>query len=158
METTEAIRADIVARLQAIPAIGIVHAYQRYAAREAQLKELYVHDGRLSGWFVRRTGVSETSLPAKQTLETARWLIRGYRAVDDAGASELAFDALIDQIRAAFLPYSINPAPLDAVYRDAEGKQTGAALDESVPVLFAGILCHSAKITLITRRFIQYPR
>lgn len=151
------IRAEIVARLSAIPNIGVVHAYQRYAARTNQLAALYAYNGQLRGWFVRRLSQIEKSHDANRNATYTRWLIRGYLAVEDSAASELMFDGLLDAMRAAFqTDWLDSPFTGGVQFRDDEGKQTGLSIDEQAPVLFADVLCHSAKCTLITRYFTRH--
>jgi hypothetical protein len=153
---SDPIRDEIVARLTAIPGIGVVHGYQRYASRARQLADLYVYNGQLRGWFVRRVGQIETTHSANQNEEKTRWLIRGYLAVNDADASELVFDGLLDAARNAFKTDWLDaPFTGGVMFRDEESKQTGVTIDEQAPVLFADVLCHAAKCTLVTRRFIR---
>jgi hypothetical protein len=51
---SEPIRNWIVAQLNAVSNVGRVHPYQRYAAREKPLADLYSDNGQLRGWFVHR--------------------------------------------------------------------------------------------------------
>ena len=52
--------ADLIA---SVPEVGRVHAYQRFASREAEMKALYVANiagaDQLRGWFVTRTATRE---------------------------------------------------------------------------------------------------
>ena len=149
------VRAAIVANLRTIPGIGKVHTFERYAARNADLSDLYVVDGQLCGWFVRRIGVIENNVNAAANLELVRWQIRGYMALDDKTESELAFDGLQDAIRSAFKEGwqgDLNRL----MVRAKPGDQSGIAVDDSGPVLFAGVLCHAAKLSLITRHYKNY--
>jgi non-ribosomal peptide synthetase component F len=157
------IRDWIIAQLNSVPNIGTVHGYQRYADRENQLATLYQHEGKLHGWFVRRASVVEKSLTRGINTEQTTWLIQGYLALHDAVASELEFDALLDAIRAVFRTDAFdvwrtlsNDKSINVVYTDQPAKeQLGFAVVETMPVLFAGVLCHSAQCQLITHRTVN---
>ena len=156
------IRDWIVAQLNTVPTIGVVHAYQRYADREKQLADLYFHNGRLCGWFVRRVSVAEKLLNSQYNNEQTFWVIRGYLAVNDVAASELEFDALLDAIRTVFRVGMLNPlveiageAVLLSYTEQKIKEQIGFAVLDSQPVLFAGVLCHSAQCQLITTRVVS---
>ena len=53
------VRSAIADLIAAVPEVGRVHAYQRFASREAEMKALYVATiagaDQLRGWFVTRT-------------------------------------------------------------------------------------------------------
>jgi len=150
------VRDAIVAKLNAVPGIGKVNAYQRYADEMRDLEAMYVADGVLLGWFVSRVGVVELTAKNRMTIEKNKWLISGFMAINDANASELVFDDLLDLVRDAFRTEQLEEAPGRIIYRDDIGKQTGIAIDDVVPALFAGVLCHFAKCTLITQQLLRY--
>lgn len=145
-------RAALVALLQTVPDVGQVHARERFAKDEAAFRALYLYTPaggapQLRGWWLRRVATSTTSVSSARTLDVHSWELRGFMAFDDAAASELAFDALIESMRAAVaadptLGGVAAPGPLD----EPEGLQ----LVEAGPVRFAGVLCHSAVLTLKT--------
>ena len=147
------IRAAIVAKINTVPNIGQVHGYQRFAAREKDLANLYVLDGQLRGWFVRRLSVLEKTEGNATNSEQTHWLIRGYMALDDNNASELAFDELLDALRDAFrIDESFGVEIMDGVVESLTTKdQAGLYIEDTAPVMFAGVLCHSARCVLITR-------
>lgn len=150
------IRDAIVATLAAIPDIGKVHSYQRYSARTKDLVDIYAYNGQLRGWFLRRFSVidKDVSLGARQ--ETTNWYIRGYMALDDAAQSELVFDGLLDAIRAAFraewLPGNLGSTVIHRIYNE----QVDISVDETGPVMFAGVLCHSARCSLKVWNHVTY--
>ena len=80
-----------------------------------------------------------------------RWLIRGFASLVDAQATELAFDRLLDDmaatVRAATVLYD---AQGDALGHTVTDDGAGLQLDESGPVMFAGVLCHGATFSLTT--------
>ena len=50
------VRAAIVATMNSVADIGVVHAFERYSANLADLKKLYwsPDHGAVRGWYVRR--------------------------------------------------------------------------------------------------------
>ena len=156
----DSIRAWIVAQLNTVPNIGTVHSYQRYAAREKDLVDLYHANGRLHGWFVRRTSVVEKTLSVGINTEQSEWQVVGYLAINDTAASEIEFDGLLDAVRAVFRTDNFtawrdmsNGEPINLVYTEQPAKeQLGLAVLNSQPVLFAGVLCHSAQCQIIINR------
>lgn len=152
----DAVRAAIVARLAAVPGVGPVHEYQRFAANEAAFRRLYVHRDpatggeRMQGWDVHRQAVLERRDDFVHE-EVTTWRLRGFMAIDDADASEHLFDALVEAVRAAFrVDHNLGGAVASTDHQEF----TGLQLDDSGPVMFAGVLCHGATLTLYTRAFL----
>lgn len=151
---TAPIRNAIVAKLNTVANIGRVHAYERYANQMADLSTLYAWDigggqKQIRGWFVRRVGIRESKPSESLFREDISWQIRGYMALSDAAASELAFDDLIDAIRTAFRADDTLGGAVDTCWIHEEA---GIQMDDAGPVLFANLLCHSARLILKTRR------
>lgn len=152
MATFDEIRAAIVAEMSAITGIGIVHDYERYAAREGDFRTLYLYDlgageKQIRGWYVRRRSTVQTREVMGSHEDIHQWLIRGFMAIDDAAASEKAFDTLIEAVRERFRVNNNLGGVINSIY-SPEGK--GVELAESQPVLFGGVLCHSARLHLST--------
>jgi len=154
----EAIRLAIVARMSSVDDVGIVQLHERYAADLAKLKALYwsAPHNQLRGWYVRRVATAETGNRQAHTVEQLRWRIVGFMAFDDANASELTFDALIESLRDAFaqdetlggtVDQCSDPTSPDGV--------SGLQLDDSGPVMFAGVLCHACRLSLTTVRYLD---
>lgn len=151
MATHREIRALIAARLEAIESVGVVHQYERWLKRREDLKALYVGtiggNERLFGWFIRRVGGSSQR---GHTLCAARfdaWEIRGFMALDDADESEMIFDDVIDAIISDFH----ETRPLGNGVRVMDENEQACRLVQSQPVMFAGVLCHSATLALNTK-------
>jgi len=145
--STAAVRTALVDLVSGIAGIGTVHDRERYAARESDLATLYKQpDDTLLGWHVRRLAVlGRESLPSGRVLATTRWIVRGFSSFRDGASSEIAFDALLDAIVAA---EAADPT-LGGTVRGlpVEGR-SGMQIAESGPVMFAGVLCHGARLTL----------
>ena len=147
--TLAQIRDAIKAKLEGIAGIGIVHKKERLAARVADLKALYVSNGQLLGWHIRRVATSEVSPAIGRYTTDHRWQIRGFMAIDDAADSEIVFDELIESIRAAFRADETLGGTIGGT--QAPPPTIGAQLIESGPVMFADVLCHGARLQLMTR-------
>lgn len=152
MSTAGAIRSALVARLAAIPDIGIVHDRERFAAQLADLKALYTigTPALIRGWYVSRIASTPRRLASGRLLVQTRWGITGFASFVDADASELAVDALIGAIGTAI---ETEPTLGGLVRgRPIAGRQ-GVALAEAAPVMFAGVLCHQVKLVLETEHY-----
>lgn len=148
MSDLATIRAAIVAKLTAIADIGVVHDYERFAKGEKDFRDLYQVGDRILGWHVRRVRTAEKSPVLGRWYTSHDWEIRGFMGLDDAGQSEIVFDALVEAIREAFrLDGSLGIDGLFTVDPDSAGIQ----LADSGPVMFGGVLCHSARLTLRTQ-------
>lgn len=147
----ETIRAAIVAKLNAVPDIGRVHGYERYSNNVKDLRQLYVASiagaDQLRGWFVSRRSSPRQKSGAGPAMVGNRWEIVGYMAIDDAAATEHAMDALVEAACAAFWA---DQNLGGAVINCNDGEHAGLQVQEVAPVLFAGVLCHRAKLTLTT--------
>lgn len=158
MPALAAIRDAIKARLTGIVGIGKVNDFERYAQQMSALKEQYVFDTgggvmQLRGWHIRRVRRREIYVDLQRWAIVNDWQLRGFMALDDAAASEKAFDDLIEAVCDAFdtAPDLLNPPDPVEVVLDEE--QAGVQVPESGPVMFAGVLCHSARLTLATRHY-----
>lgn len=156
MSTLAAIRAAIVAMHQAVPGVGQVHDRERYLRTEDKFSELYVYDPaggaarQLRGWWWRRVSTEEKTIGTGTTMNVHTWQCRGYMALNDAEASELAFDELIEAFRAAVrADPSIGGVCEQSPYMDGDGTD-GVQVVDAGPVTFCGVLCHSAVLQLRT--------
>ena len=151
MPTSKQIRDAIAATMNTVAGIGIVHTYERYAKETADFKTLFVTAGALKGWTIRRTVRREISpVRGRNNIENI-WAIRGFMGFDDANASEEAFDALIEDVADAFRADETLGGLVASTVVDG---LAGIQLDESAPVMFAGVLCHSARLRLGTRHYL----
>lgn len=147
MADLETIRQAIIDRLEEIPEIGRVHGYQPFLKSEQALKGLYVADEVLHGWYVRRVATRESAPSIGRWVETHTWLIWGVMAFGMDGASELAFDGTIEAIRDVFRE---DQTLGDVVAGTATSEVAGIQVEDAEPILFCGVLCHSARLLLHT--------
>lgn len=145
--TVNAQRTAIKAKMETVDGIGIVHGFQRYAKRQQDLRELYEQDGTLLGWYITRRNSDERVHHALANEALTRWEIVGYRTIKDEDQSEILFDNLIEAIRTAFRnDQTLGGVVSSTRYQD----RTGIQVDSVEPVMFAGVLCHMAVLSLIT--------
>jgi hypothetical protein len=146
------IRAAIVAKLKTVPGIGQVYDFERYGKSDKDFRALYAADDKVLGWHLRRVARKESAI-FNEVLTT--WEIRGFMGLEDAESSELFFDGLIDAIGDA---WRADPTLGKAVLYPQDDGQAVPELADSGPVMFAGVLCHSARLRLVTRHVIDAGR
>lgn len=157
MSTLAEIRAAIVAKFEAVPNIGIVHPYERYAKSENDFRTLYVSTigavQLIRGWYVRRLATRELSAMVGVSMRITSWRIVGYHGLDDVAESELVFDTLIEAVCDAF---RTDPT-LGGIVADScdltagsESKPQGIQVEDFTQVLLAQKLCHRAQLMLTT--------
>jgi hypothetical protein len=147
------IRAALVARIGSVPQVGVVHDRERYLKNEAAFRSLYVASGvspQLRGWWLRRAATERRALNMSRRLVIHTWHVRGYMALADDAGTELVFDELIESIAAALdsdptLGGLTDPAPLNQ-----QDSREGLQVTDCGPVMFCGVLCHSAVLELRT--------
>lgn len=141
--------------MRAVPRIGIVHPYERYAVKREAFQALYMwqppersQPRELRGWFIRRLATRELDDTSTKTVVQIDWQIRGYMALQDALASEVTFDNLVEQLRHAFQADLTLGGLLDDEL--VAGAPLGPQLVESAPYMFAGVLCHGVRLDWTT--------
>ena len=154
MSTLATIRAAIVAAAAAVPDMGQVHAYERYVRGDIKFQELYLVDlpdgsQQLRGWWLRRKGTEEMAGPIGRSADVHTWQLRGYMSLQDESASELAFDELIEGFRDAVRADPTFGGVCEPVPYKA-GQPEGVRVQDAGPVMFCGVLCHSAVLELQT--------
>lgn len=154
-QTVATIRAAHKAKLLAVANIGVVNDYQRYSKNNSELQAQYVATiagvKQLRGWNIRRTRTREIHTAFVGPKEvTHTWTFRGYMALDDSAASEKTFDDLVEAVRDAYR----DDEDLGGVVNTTNIEEAaGVQVVESGPVLFAGVLCHSAQLQVFTRHY-----
>ena len=146
------VRQTICDVLQSVPNIGIVHDRERFATNLADLKLLYFSapHNQVRGWFVRRVRVRETGILQPVYLEVVNWRIQGVMGFDDAGASELVLEQLVEAARDAF---RANPSLNGTVTKIGllpASSDRGLQQEDFGPVMFGGVLCHGVRLSLTT--------
>jgi hypothetical protein len=147
MPTHQQIRDALVARLNSVPGIGRVHGFERYASEQKPMRDLYLAEGRILGWHVRRGARRAVRVADASYQVQTDWKIRGFLSLDDADQSELIFDGLLDACISAL---SADPTLGGLVADNTTERAAGAQLVEAGPVMLAGVLCHGAMLELTT--------
>ncbi len=150
-------RAALTALIGSVPAAGAVHAFERYLRDEAKFREAYLYttdngEKHLRGWWIRNTAIRESELGVGRVINEFTWRIRGLRSLQDDLASELEFDQLVEDVRAAFR--------VDPTLGGLSTAEVVSATDVGIqkidagPVLFCGVLCHTALLEVRTREYL----
>jgi hypothetical protein len=148
MSDLTTIRNAIVALLEGVAGIGRVHAYERYATNDRGFRDLYdAGAGKILGWHVRRVATRDDALGVGAMGTTHTWRVVGIRALEDAEASELELDDLVERIRAAGRDDDTLAGAVATITID---QRAGFELVDSGPVMFAGVLCHRVVLKLTT--------
>lgn len=163
MSTLAQIRDAVVAKLGSVPGIGIVHRYERYAAREGDFRALYVAtiggENLIRGWYVRRMRTREVSEVHGVSMRVTDWRIVGYHGLDDAGESEIVLDNLVEDACAAFRSDptlgGVVASLRDLTSPDGDARY-GLQVEDFAQVLLAQKLCHRAQLALITSNSLQF--
>ena len=159
------VRAGIASGPPPLPAPVKVWPYEPYAAEPRRLQRYYATSQGLRGWSLRRLATNEIEDGTLYRTEVHRWRLVAVRALDEPrevdvqhpsamldASSELDFDAEIERVRDAFraddVLYDEGGAPLieSMTWEGSAGLQ----LIESGPTMFAGVLCHLARLELVT--------
>lgn len=151
-----AIVADIKAILETIPAIGIVHSYERWVIAHSKFIELFKSPaGFICGWEITRRAASEHK--RGPFFRHHQFVLRGYRSLKDDQATSLDFQELCDEICTAFR--TAEPLALNATWQYGNGDDPDASAVQIETInerMFGETLCHCAEIQLsVTERIIQ---
>src|SRR3990172_1080001 len=98
------IRTQIKTILDGVSGIGIVHDYDRYVNDWNKLLSLFkpTTQAKINGWVITRTATPAQWSAIARRHRVHSFLIRGFYSHDDASASEITFQALIESIYEAF--------------------------------------------------------
>ncbi len=153
MATLSAIRGAIKTKLLAVSGIGKVHDYERYAANDKQFQDLYkdTASNRIKGWNLYREATSERDLYNGSVRRVHTWRITGFMGIEDADATGKTFDDLVEVIATAFRTDRTLGGLVDDIKdMSQEDGPSGVQVDSIEPVMFAGVLCHRARMRLLT--------
>ena len=148
--TLAQIRDAIAAKMATVENIGIVHKYERFAKGEKDFRTLYDFNGQILGWNIRRITRVETSQMFGSSEIVNKWRVRGFMSLADALSSELTFDGLVEDLCAAFRADETLGGLINSTVIPAQGNIAGLQEEDSGPVMFSGVLCHSASLALYT--------
>lgn len=137
-----AIRQKIFETLSAVPNVGKVHDYERWAVDWGKFIEFFKHTaaGRIQGWEICRTGMPSEKISNIEESRTHHFVVKGYMAVNDAQATEKTFNGIIEAICDEFKGnHTLDGTCLDAGPVSAEVIDTRS---------FGSVLCHYAELKI----------
>ncbi len=165
MSTLDTTRSALRALLSAVPAVGVVHTTERFSSSEQGFRQAYLYthtdpladdfaaEPHIRGWYLRRTATREFNANGR-ILNEHTWLVRGYLSFKDAIASELIFDELVERMRDTVR--GDGALGVAGLLGSDVNEERGVQVAGVGPVLFAGVLCHSAALELKTRNWIKW--
>jgi hypothetical protein len=158
--TVAAIRTQIRAVMAAVADVGVVHEYQRYGKDMPALRAFYFSapHQQIRGWYIQRTSTAETGRIHTRSVECIKWNIHGFMSLDDSAESEKTMDTLIESLRTAFRTNdTLNGTVAQCTIPAPNGgsKESHLQLEDFGPVMFASVLCHAAKCSLYTLRYLD---
>jgi len=142
------IRAQIKTELEKVSGIGVVHTYERYSRSLAELFELMTKSSKINGWMIHRasTDSKRETLPLVDRYHTFK--ITAIYELDDAAASEVTFQAILDAIFEAFKSKNtLNGTALDSEPINIDSVETEE---------YGNRLFHTAVLTLVVHERTTY--
>lgn len=97
-----AIRARIKSVLSGVTGIGTVHDYERYSLSPAEWLSLMTSGGQVNGWTIHRQSTSSEALTMGYLERHHQYRIAGVYAMNDAAASEVTLQAILEAVHDAF--------------------------------------------------------
>jgi hypothetical protein len=152
MPDMNAVRAAIIANVSGVADIGQLHDYERYAKNQSEMRSFYESTingtKQIRGWHLVRKSAAVTNPAVWRDTVKTEWELRGFMSLDDDGGSEKTFDSLVELIRAEMRtdPDLGNVANTAIAGTGPAGWQ----VEEVNKVMFAGVLCHHARMRLTT--------
>ncbi|WP_423458031.1 hypothetical protein [Ottowia sp. VDI28] len=165
--TLAASRQALLEVLRAVPAVGVVHDCEVYASEDKGFKAAYRYtntdasadafaaEPHIRGWYIRRFATAEVNANAR-ILNEHTWHVRGYMSLKSAIDSELIFDELIERMRDAARMHGT--MGVSSALGASTAQERGVQVINAGPVLFAGVLCHSAVLELKTRNWVEWRK
>ena len=134
------IRDRIKTVLEGVSGIGVVHDYERWSANWTDMLAHYQKNGKLNGWAISRRATPEEWATMPVVERSHEFHISGIYSLNDAAASEKAFQDLVEAVAAALR----NDPNLGGTCIEA-----GPVNVEVVePRMFGSVLCHYCLIKL----------
>lgn len=97
------IRAALKATVLTVPQVGIVSDFEPAVTREEDLKTYFLNPalGYVLGWSMTRETTAARDATNESDFDEHLLVLRAYRAVDNAGASEKQLQDLVELVRTA---------------------------------------------------------
>ena len=147
MATYVQISDEIAQRLSTVDNIGRVYPFQRNIADAQKLKELCwdPQQERIATWWISREGWRDEQSSNIENTRSSVFVLIGVMAVEDDKQTELIFQKVCDDVATEFRAQtSLNSAV--ELTRPLQARLIGYST-------FAGILCHTAQLTMEIQEF-----
>lgn len=145
------IRAAIKTKMLTVPNIGVVHDYERYAKRESEFRALFEDAGEILGWFFYRDNTAELDGDTGEVRRIHEWQFFGFKGLSDSAASAKSFQDLVETLCATFRADPTLGGVVDDNKNMAQAfGPVGLQVDAIETVMFASVLCHRARLRLVT--------
>lgn len=102
----------------------------------------------IHGYIITRVNFNEIREAGRSNLRTSKWVIRGYYSIGSAGATEITFQGIVDNIATKF---AADPT-LSGTVISVEN----FSLDNFDAGMWGDVLCHFAEMSLTTQEQINY--
>jgi hypothetical protein len=132
------LRESINSLLSEVPGTGAVYNYERWAKDDAAFLAFFKVDGKIMGWEITRNAVPKIERIGSKFKVTHSYLLKGYYGLQDAKASEISFNAIVDAILLQFMSKKVTGACLHTLPK----------VNSIEPRMFGPVLCHCAMIAL----------
>jgi hypothetical protein len=144
-----AIRAQIATIMRSDAEIEIVHEYDRFSKDWPKFLALFADAaGKIHGYSITRRATPSRRDNVPTIQRAHQFLIRGYMGLNDAEATELAFQDEIEAIQTAFDSNNT----LNGTVLDADPLQVKIVENR----VFGNVLCHYAELTIEARERVRY--
>ena len=146
------ITADIKAKLEEIAGIGRVYDYERQVVDLGKFIGLFQDNaGKICGWEITRAQVTEKWLTSVYEAQN-RMVVRGYMGLQDAVKSSVAFQTLVNAVRAKFRAAQPANPNQGFIYQDGDSPDHSPV---QVPVIgdrmYGAVLCHYVEIHIAVK-------
>lgn len=151
------IRAQVATVLATVDGMGVIHAYQRWAADFQKFLTFFKAAGKINGCVITRTALAREQRTAGEKELAHVMTIRFYYGLRDDDASEHVLQQLLDDAGAAFDAKETLNDTCDTIHPDW-GPMDGAAglvVDVIEPRMFGNVLCNFAEARLCALETLQ---
>lgn len=138
----EAIRLKIKEIIERVPAVGIVHEYERWNIDWNKFLALFQDPAskKILGWEITRQAAPGQYINNVEEEVAATYKINGFLGLQDASRTDIQFNALIDLIRDEFRA--------DMTMGGLNGGPQGFKVQTIDTRFFSNVLCHYCEIII----------
>ncbi len=154
------IRAQIKTILESVSGIGVVHNYERYTNDWNTLLSLFKPTAQsvINACMISRTSTAERIITLGQVDRAHAFLIRILYSHDDASASEITFQALLEAIQTAFrtkLDLNGTCDNTSPEFGEMAGV-SGLQISKVEVRMFGSVFCHYPELKIVAVELADY--